>query len=176
MPLQSGHDEMLKRMHRLYTVDGFIKIVEDLREAVPGIGLTTDIIVGFPEESEEEFEATLDVVRRVRFDGAYCFAYSTRPGTPAADMPQLPRALKMERLNKLIALQNQITCEINNSMVGKEVEVLIEGPSPKNKSLLQGYSREFRMVHFPGNLERTGRLAKVKITAGHLWGLSGELS
>lgn len=176
MPLQSGHDEMLKRMHRLYSVEGYLAIVDELRAAVPGIGLTTDIIVGFPGETDEEFEATMDVVRRVRFDGAYCFAYSIRPDTPAASMPQVPHALKMQRLNRLIALQNEITCELNAAMVGNTVEVLVEGPSPKRPDLLQGYSREFKMVHFTGSSDRAGRIANVKVTGGHLWGLSGELA
>ena len=175
MPLQSGHDAVLKRMHRLYTVEGFLKIVDDLRSAVPGIGLTTDIIVGFPGETDDEFESTLDVVRQVRFDGAYCFAYSIRPNTPAADMPQVPQLLKMERLNRLIKLQNEITCELNAAMVGQQVEVLVEGPSPKRPELLQGYSREFKMVHFAGSADRAGRMTRVKVTGGHLWGLSGEL-
>jgi tRNA-2-methylthio-N6-dimethylallyladenosine synthase len=176
MPLQSGHDDVLKRMHRLYTVDRYLTIVKELREAVPGIGLTTDIIVGFPGETDAEFEATLDVVRRVRFDGAYCFAYSIRPDTPAADMIQIPQALKMERLNRLIKIQNEITCELNAAMIGQEVEVLVEGPSPKRPELLQGYSRQFKMVHFPGSPDRTGRIARVMVSGGHLWGLSGELS
>ena len=175
LPLQGGHDELLKRMHRVYTVEGFLKIVQDLREAVPWIGLTTDVIVGFPGETEEEFQGTLDVLREVRFDGAYMFIYSPRPGTPAADMEQLPLALKKERLARLMALQNSITLEINDGLVGSTAEVLIEGPSAKNPGMLQGYSREFRMVHFPGPAERAGRLAQVRITGGHHWGLSGEL-
>jgi len=175
MPLQSGHDAMLKRMKRLYSVDGYLQIVAELRAAVPGMGLTTDIIVGFPGETDEEFEATMEIVRQVRFDGAYCFAYSIRPGTPAAEMEQVPHGLKMERLNRLIQLQNAITCEINAAMVGREVEVLVEGPSPKRPELLQGYSREFKMAHFAGSPDRTGRIARVRVTAGHLWGLSGEL-
>ena len=175
MPLQSGHDLVLQRMKRLYSVEGFLKIVDDLRAAVPHIGLTTDIIVGFPGETDDQFESTLEVVRQVRFDGAYCFAYSIRPGTPAGDMEQVPRPLKMERLNRLIKLQNDITCELNAAMVGREIEVLVEGPSPKKPELLQGYSREFKMVHFPGSPDRAGRIARVSVTAGHLWGLSGEL-
>lgn len=175
MPLQSGDDEMLKVMRRLYSVEGFLKIVDDLRAAVPNIGITTDVIVGFPGETEEQFQATLDVVRRVRFDGAFMFIYSPRPGTPAADMPQLPYALKQERLSRLVSLQNEISVEINRSLVGSTLEVLVEGASPKNPRMLQGYSREFKMVHFPGSPERAGRLAQVRIIDAHLWGLTGEL-
>jgi tRNA-2-methylthio-N6-dimethylallyladenosine synthase len=175
MPLQSGDDETLKAMKRLYTVESFLQIVNDLREAIPNIGLTTDIIVGFPGESDEAFERTLEVVRTARFSQAYCFAYSIRPGTPAADMPQVPAPLKRERLNRLLVVQNQITDEIHAAMVGQEVEVLVEGFSQKNPGLLQGFSRDFKMVHFPGGRERTGRLATVKLTEAHRWGLSGEL-
>ena len=175
LPLQAGHDELLQRMHRVYTIDGYLKIVDDLRYAVPGIGLTTDIIVGFPGETEEEFQGTLGMIQKVRFDGAYMFIYSPRPGTPAADMEQLPLSLKKERLARLMALQNEITSEINVGFVGKTLEVLIEGSSPKNPGMLQGYSREYKMVHFPGAPERAGRLESVRITDSHLWGLSGEL-
>jgi tRNA-2-methylthio-N6-dimethylallyladenosine synthase len=175
MPLQAGDDGMLQRMKRLYTVESFTRIVQELREKIPGIGLTTDLIVGFPGETEEEFEGTMEMVRRIRFDGAFMFLYSPRPGTPAADMEQVPLPVKKERFARLAALQNQITCEINETYVGREVEVLVEGPTPKNPSLYQGYSREFKMVHFPAAPHRVGRIAKVRIKKSHLWGLSGEL-
>jgi tRNA-2-methylthio-N6-dimethylallyladenosine synthase len=176
MPLQSGDDDMLKSMKRLYTRESFLKIVEDLRAAVPQISITTDIIVGFPGETEAQFEATLDVVRQVRFDGAYMFIYSPRPGTPAAEMEQLPYAVKQQRLAKLAELQNTITCEKNASLVGQTFEVLVEGRSPKDSSLLQGYTREFKMMHFPGPDRLIGKLAKVTATNSHLWGLSGEVA
>ncbi len=175
MPLQAGNDALLKRMKRLYTVDSFKEIVLELRRAVPNVGLTTDIIVGFPEETEEEFQGTLDAVREIRFDGAYMFIYSPRPGTPASDMEQLPLPLKKERLSRLIALQNAITCEINESLVGKTFEVLVEGPSPKNPSVLQGYTREFKMMHFAGDASLVGTLVQVQATESHLWGLRGKV-
>jgi tRNA-2-methylthio-N6-dimethylallyladenosine synthase len=176
LPLQGGHDTLLERMHRVYTVEGFLKIVQDLREAVPWIGLTTDVIVGFPGETEVEFEGTLEVIRKVRFDGAYMFIFSPRPGTPAADMEQLPLSLKKARLARLIALQDEITREINAGYVGRTLEVLIEGSSPRDSKMLQGYSRESKMVAFPGSPDRAGRLAQVVVTGSHLWGLSGELA
>ncbi|HTQ11126.1 MAG TPA: TRAM domain-containing protein, partial [Fimbriimonadaceae bacterium] len=159
----------------LYTVESFLRIVEDLRNATPGIAISTDIIVGFPGETEEEFEATLDIVERVRFDSAFMFIYSPRPGTPAADMDQLPYGLKQARLLRLAELQNRISCEINESYVGRTLEVLVEGPSPKNPALLQGFSREFKMMHFPGPADLRGRLVPVRATKAHLWGLTGEL-
>jgi tRNA-2-methylthio-N6-dimethylallyladenosine synthase len=175
MPLQGGHDTLLERMHRVYSVDGFLKIVKELRDTVPGVGLTTDVIVGFPGETEEEFQGTLNVLQEVRFDGAYTFIYSPRPGTPAADMEQLPLSLKKERLAQLMELQNRITLQINDTFLGKTLEVLIEGASPRDSQMLQGYSREFKMVHFPGSLDRTGRLAQVRVIGSHVWGLSAEL-
>lgn len=175
MPLQAGDDGMLQRMKRLYTVESFTRIVDELRERIPGIGLTTDLIVGFPGETDQEFEGTMEMVRKIRFDGAFMFLYSPRPGTPAADMEQVPVPVKKERFDRLAALQNQITCEINETYIGRELEVLVEGPTPKNPNLYQGYSREFKMVHFPAGPQRVGRVAKVKIAKSHLWGLSGEL-
>lgn len=175
MPLQAGHDDLLKRMKRQYTVESFLQIVSSLREAVPRIGLTTDIIVGFPGETDEEFEGTLDAMRRVRFDGAYMFRYSPRPGTPAADMEQVPFLTAKNRLDKLISVQNAITDEINDSLVGEEFEVLVEGPSQKNPGVLQGYTRCWRMVHFPGDSSLKGSLVTVRATEPHRWGLSAKL-
>lgn len=175
MPLQAGDDETLAAMKRLYTVDSYREIVRSLREEVPGIAISTDIIVGFPGETDEQFENTLRMMEEMRFDGAFMFIYSPRPGTPAADMEQVPLPVRKERMVRLANLQNRITCEINETYVGRTLEVLIEGQSPKNKNLLQGYSREFKMIHFEGSPERIGRLALVKIVKAHLWGLVGEL-
>jgi tRNA-2-methylthio-N6-dimethylallyladenosine synthase len=176
LPLQSGDDDVLREMKRVYTVGGYRQIVTDLRANVPGVTITTDIIVGFPGETDAQFERTMDIFRELRFDGAYMFAYSTRPGTVAGDRPdQVPAAVKKERLNRLIELQNAITCEINASYIGREMEALVEGPSPKRPELLQGYSREFKMLHFPGAASRAGRLARVRVTGAAKWGLLGEL-
>lgn len=176
MPLQSGNDEVLKAMHRVYTIEGYREIVRELREAVPQVAISTDIIVGFPGETEEQFEDTLRLVEEVRFDGAFMFIYSPRPGTPAGDMEQLPLHVRKSRMDRLLELQNRISTEINASMVGREFEVLVEGPSPKNPARLQGYSREFKMMHFEGPASLTGQLVRVRATSSHLWGLGGELS
>ena len=176
LPLQSGDDEMLKEMHRLYTVESYLEIIDKLRGVMPRIGLTTDIIVGFPGETDEQYENTLKVIEKVRFDGAYMFAYSTRPGTPAGDRKdQIPESIKKARLARLIELQNQITCEINETYIGSTVEVLVEGSSARNPEMLQGYSREWKMVHFPGSAERTGRIANVRVTGSKQFGFTGEL-
>jgi tRNA-2-methylthio-N6-dimethylallyladenosine synthase len=175
LPMQAGDDDVLRAMKRVYTIESYTRIVSDLRNAVPHIGITTDIIVGFPGETEEQFERTLAAVEQIRFDGAYMFIYSPRPGTPAMDMPDMPREMKGRRLKALAETQNRITCEINDSLVGQTFEVLVEGPSPKNPKMLKGYSREFRMIHFEGPEELRGRLVQVQATKGHLWGLSGKL-
>ena len=176
MPIQSGDDAMLKEMHRLYTTDSYRKIIEELRGKIPNLSLTTDIIVGFPGETDEQFENTLNLVQDIQFDGAYMFAYSIRPGTPAGDRKdQIPETVKKERLNQLIELQNKITCEINATLIGKTVEVLVEGPSSRQEIVLHGYSREYKMVHFTGSADRAGRLAQVKVVDSHVWGFSGEL-
>lgn len=176
MPLQSGDNDVLQAMKRVYTVESFESLVAEMRATIPNLALTTDIIVGFPGETDEQFENTLRTMERIRFDGAYMFAYSIRPGTPAGDATeQVPERVKKERLNRLIARQNEITCEINATYLGRELEVLVEGVSPKNPDMLQGYSREFKMVHFPGPATRIGRTARVRVTDSHLWGLSAEL-
>ena len=176
LPLQSGNYEVLRQMHRVYTIESYMKIVDSLRREMPGLALTTDIIVGFPGETEEQFEDTLRMMETIRFHTAYMFAYSIRPGTKAGDRrDQVPEPVKKDRLNRLIELQRRITCEVHSEYVGKEMEVLVEGPSYKDPSLMHGYSRDFKMVRFPAALPRTGRLANLKITKSHLWGLSGEL-
>jgi tRNA-2-methylthio-N6-dimethylallyladenosine synthase len=179
LPLQSGDDDVLRAMRRVYTVESFLEIVANLRRAVPHIGLTTDIIVGFPGETEAQFERTLEVVREIRFDGAYMFIYCPRPGTPAADLEQHPLGVKKGRLRRVANLQNEISVEINRELVGREFEVLVEGSSPKDGAMGQGYSREFKMLHFPWEgrdpREMAGRLVRVRAEASHLWGLSGTI-
>jgi tRNA-2-methylthio-N6-dimethylallyladenosine synthase len=176
LPLQSGDDDILKAMRRLYTVEQFEEVAAKLRERVPNIAITTDIIVGFPGETDEQFENTLRVVERVRFDGAFMFAYSPRPGTPAAQMEnQVPRAVKQERLQRLIALQNRITCEINSAQVGQVFEVLVEGPSQKDPTKLAGFTRENKMMHFVGARELAGQIVRVRADEAHLWGFYGTV-
>lgn len=174
LPAQSGHNDMLKRMKRVYTVESFKEIVDRLRNAVPDIGLTTDMIVGFPGETEEEFEGSLNLLRDVQFDGAYMFKYSTRPGTPAAVMEQVPGRVSAERLDRMIELQNSITQAKNRASVGNRYEVLVEGASPKNPEMLQGYTPCFRMVHFPGTPDLAGKLVQIEAESGHQWGLTGR--
>ncbi len=173
MPAQSGNDDVLRAMKRQYTREGFLEIVKNLREVIPQVALTTDIIVGFPGESEEQFQDTLSLFEEVRFDGAYMFIYSPRPDTPAGDMEQLPLHVRKARLDRLMELQNTITIERNRALVGQTFEVLVEGPSPKNPERLQGQSREGKMMHFAGSANLAGQLIPVKATEAFPWGLSG---
>lgn len=152
MPLQSGSDRVLKAMRRSYRSAKFLGIIEKVRAAMPHAAITTDIIVGFPGETEEDFQATLDVVRQARFTSAFTFQYSKRPGTPAAEMDdQLPKQVVQERYDRLIALQEQITLEENEKLVGAEVELLVaagEGRKNAETHRMSGRARDGRLVHF----------------------------
>lgn len=176
LPLQSGDDDVLRAMKRVYSVESFTEIASALRAAVPSLSITTDIIVGFPGETEQQFENTLRAMKDLQFDGAFMFAYSIRPDTPAGDREdQVPEPVKRERLNRLIQVQNEITAQRNAALVGSEFEVLVEGASPKNRKVLQGYSREFRMIHFSGDA-LPGQTRRVRALSSHPWGLKGALA
>ncbi|RRO14858.1 tRNA (N6-isopentenyl adenosine(37)-C2)-methylthiotransferase MiaB [Saccharopolyspora rhizosphaerae] len=173
MPLQSGSDRILKAMRRSYRSERFLDIVGKVRAAMPEAAITTDIIVGFPGETEEDFEATMEVVRRARFSSAFTFQYSKRPGTPAADMPdQLPKEVVQQRYDRLVALQNEISWEENKKVVGREVELLVaegEGRKDAETHRLSGRARDGRLVHFTptGALDgelRPGDLVTTTIT------------
>ncbi len=152
MPLQSGSDPVLRRMRRSYRSERFLGIVERVREALPDAAITTDIIVGFPGETETDFEATLEVVRAARFSSAFTFQYSKRPGTPAAEMDdQVPREVVAERYARLVALQDEIAWAENRAQVGRAVEVLVatgEGRKDAGTGRLSGRARDGRLVHF----------------------------
>ncbi|MEU4289300.1 tRNA (N6-isopentenyl adenosine(37)-C2)-methylthiotransferase MiaB [Kribbella sp. NPDC026596] len=172
MPLQSGSDRVLKAMRRSYRRDRYLKIIEDVRAAMPDAAITTDIIVGFPGETEEDFQGTLDVVRQARFAGAFTFQYSKRPGTPAESMEdQVPRDVVQDRYERLVALQDDMAWDENKSMVGRSLEVLVaEGEGRKDAAThrLSGRARDNRLVHFalPSDVSkpRPGDLATVEVT------------
>ncbi|WP_328601570.1 tRNA (N6-isopentenyl adenosine(37)-C2)-methylthiotransferase MiaB [Nocardia terrae] len=175
MPLQSGSDRVLKAMRRSYRSAKFLGIIEKVRAAMPHAAITTDIIVGFPGETEEDFQATLDVVRQARFTSAFTFQYSIRPGTPAATMPdQLPKAVVQERYDRLIELQEQISLEGNQALIGSTVELLVaEGAGKKNDKTarMSGRARDGRLVHFrpplnpaPGTEIRPGDVITIDVT------------
>lgn len=173
LPLQAGSNRILERMNRGYTAEHYLGLVEKLRSAVPGIALTTDLIVGFPGESEEEFQDTLAMVEKVRFDSAFTFMYSPRRGTPAASMKgQLETGEKKERLQRLIKLQNQISIERNRELVGTVQQVLVEERSGMTN---KGRTTTNKLVFFDSGRDFTGRLVDVKITRAKTWSLEGEL-
>lgn len=152
MPLQSGSDRVLKEMRRSYRSSRYLSILDKVRAAMPDAAITTDIIVGFPGETEEDFQATLDVVRQARFSSAFTFQYSKRPGTPAAEMPgQLPKEVVQERYDRLVELQNDIAWQENKKLVGQKVELLVatgEGRKDAETQRMSGRARDGRLVHF----------------------------
>ncbi|MEU4196018.1 tRNA (N6-isopentenyl adenosine(37)-C2)-methylthiotransferase MiaB [Kribbella sp. NPDC026611] len=172
MPLQSGSDAVLKAMRRSYRRDRYLRIIEDVRAAMPDAAITTDIIVGFPGETEEDFQGTLDVVRQARFASAFTFQYSKRPGTPAESMAdQVPRDVVQDRYERLVALQDEVAWDENKKMVGRSVEVLVaEGEGRKDAAThrLSGRARDNRLVHFalPESVEkpRPGDIVTVEVT------------
>jgi len=177
LPIQSGDDEVLRRMGRKYTVAHYKSLVKKLRDRIPGISLTTDVMVGFPGETEEQFQNTLQTVQEIRFDAAFTFAFNPRPGTAAAGMAdQVEGSVKRRRLSKLIAVQNRITLEQGSSHIGEVCEVLVEGPSEKDPTRMTGYTRTNKTINFPGDEELTGKLVNVKVTSAHPWGYMGEMA
>jgi tRNA-2-methylthio-N6-dimethylallyladenosine synthase len=155
MPLQSGSDRVLRAMRRSYRAERFLGIVERVRSAIPDAALSTDVIVGFPGETEEDFQATLDVVAAARFSSAFTFQYSKRPGTPAAELAdQVPKTVVSERYQRLIDLQERISLEENTAQIGRTVELLVatgEGRKDASTARMSGRARDGRLVHFaPG--------------------------
>ena len=175
IPVQSGSDAMLKRMHRGYTRARFMEIVAKLRAVRPGIGITTDIIVGFPGETEAEFEATLSLCREVQFDNAFVFKYSTRRDTPAAAMEnQLPRELIEARHATLLAAIDEMGAARYEGFVGRTLEVLVEGPSRRNAARMEGRTRCNKIVVFDGGGRFQGQLMDLKITRVGSFTLYGD--
>ncbi len=175
LPLQSGSSKILKQMNRKYTKEQYLKLVEKMKKEIPNIVFSTDIIVGFPGETEEDFEDTLDVVEKVCFEQVYMFIYSRRVGTPADKMEnQVPEEIKHERFDRLKKLvESQI--EFNNKKyVGTVQKVLVEGNSKTNKNLLTGRTETNKVVNFEGKDELIGKVTDVKIESEHMWYLKGE--
>ncbi len=166
MPLQSGSDRILKAMRRSYRTSRFMRILDSVRERIPGAAISTDIIVGFPGETEEDFEGTLDIVRRARFAQAFTFQYSIRPGTPAATMPdQVPKEVVQERFERLTALQDDISWELNRELIGTQVEVLITGAPDAAHNRMPGRAQDNRLVHVAlDSTEQTPRPGDVVTT------------
>ena len=176
LPVQSGSSEILKIMGRKYTREEYLELVRKIKKAIPDVSLTTDIIVGFPNETEEQFEETLSLYKEVEFDSAFTFIYSPREGTPAAKMQDnVPMEVKKERLQRLNALVNEISAKKMKEMEGKIVEVLVEGESKNNPDVLSGYTRRNKLVNFVGPKSAIGKMVKVKITKAKTWTVDGEM-
>ena len=177
LPLQSGSTKILDAMNRGYTKEEYIKLAKKIKEKIPDIGLTTDIIVGFPGETDEDFQDTMDVVNEVGFENAYMFMYSKRTGTPAATMEnQVDEKVKNERLQKLIRLQNMKAREESQKYLGQTIKVLVEGPSRKNPEMLTGRTSTHKVVLFKNNEKNLkGKFVNIKINDAKTWTLYGEL-
>ena len=166
LPVQHGNDEVLRRMNRRYTREQYLDKVRKLRAAVPGIGLTTDIIVGFPGETEEQFLDTLSIVQEVGYDSAFTFIYSPRKGTVAADMAdQIPENVATDRIQRLIAAQEEGQRKAMARFIGMEVEVLVEGLSRRSTKAVSGHGKHGVGVTLPGTEADIGQIVRVKITA-----------
>ena len=176
LPVQSGSTSELKRMNRKYTRERYLELVGEVRRAIPDITLSTDIMIGFPGETEEEFEDTLSLLKEVRFDAAFTFIYSKRQGTPAASWPdQVPEDVVNARFSRLLETQNRICMEKNEAMVGKTVSVLVEGKSRTNEDRLTGRTEGNKIVNFvtEGAEVSAGDIVPVKITGAETWSLEG---
>ena len=177
LPLQSGSDSILKLMGRRYTKKSYIELYNKLKKALPNSSITTDIIVGFPNETEEDFNETLDVVNTCKFDGAYTFIFSPRVGTPASKMADnVTLEEKNQRLYKLNELINKYSKEANDKYLNKIVPVLIEGTSEKDESMLMGYTDTMKLVNVKAPKEYIGKIINVKIKEIKTWSMDGEIA
>ncbi|WP_018660208.1 tRNA (N6-isopentenyl adenosine(37)-C2)-methylthiotransferase MiaB [Heyndrickxia acidiproducens] len=176
LPVQSGSSDILKIMGRKYTREQYLELVRKIKAAIPDVALTTDIIVGFPNETDEQFEETLSLYKEVGFETAYTFIYSPREGTPAAKMKDnIPMEVKKERLQRLNEVVNAYSKAAMEKYEGQTVEVLVEGESKHNPEVLAGYTRKNKLVNFKGPKSAIGKLVKVKITEAKTWSLDGEM-
>ncbi|MBE6636209.1 MAG: tRNA (N6-isopentenyl adenosine(37)-C2)-methylthiotransferase MiaB [Ruminococcaceae bacterium] len=175
LPLQSGSDRILKTMNRHYDSASYLSLIEYMKKAIPDIALSTDIIVGFPTETEAEFEDTLRMLETVRYDAFFSFIYSIRRGTPAESMEQVPEDIKRARFARLLETQNRISREKNEDYLGKTERVLVEGRSKTDPNMLTGRNEKNRLVHFVGEDALIGCFASVRILAADTYCLTGEL-
>lgn len=174
LPLQAGSNKVLKDMNRRYTREHYLELIAKLRDKMPDIGITTDLMVGFPTETEEDFADTMDIVNTVRYSNAFTFIYSPRKGTPASKMEQIPYAIKQERIGRLIKLQNKITKEISETYIGNVYEILCEDVAPKFDGMVCGRTDSGRLVTFEGTKDDIGKFIPVKITQSRSASLFGN--
>lgn len=177
LPIQSGSDDILRKMNRKYTIDEYKKLFDQIKSKVKNVAITTDIIVGFPNETDEDFEKTLDIVNYCKFDGAYTFIFSPREGTAAARMEdKISMKVKEKRLQELNNLVNKYSLESNQKLVGKIVDVLVNGISEKDNSKVYGYTETMKLVNIVGGNDLIGKIVPVKITDAKSFSLDGEIS
>ena len=176
LPVQSGSDRILKEMNRGYTRSQYLELVRRIRTVLPDVSLSTDLIVGFPQETEDDFRDSYDLLKELRFDIVHTAAYSPREGTKAAVMEgQIDNKVKAARLNEINALQSQIALELNEEYVGKTVEILLDGPAPRGEGSLQGRTKTDKVVIVKGSPECMGSYMDVKIIRASHWSLEGEI-
>lgn len=175
LPVQSGSSRLLKKMNRNYTREEYIALINEIRVKIPNVAITTDIIIGFPGESEEDLLETLSLVKEVQFDSAFTYIYSKRKGTPAYEMTdQIPEEIKHERFNRLVIAVNESCAIKNKEYEGNTVEVLVEGFSKNDKTKLTGRTRTSKVVNFTGSSEQIGKLINVYVTKANSFSLNGE--
>ena len=175
LPFQSGSNRILEKMNRKYTKEKYLSIIEKVKEKIPGIALSSDVIVGFPNETYEDFKDTLDLVEKVRFDTLFTFIYSKRPGTPAANMEDsITMEEKHKNFEELLALQNKISKEINDTYVGNTYKLLVEGVSKNNPQMMSGRTDTNKIVNFAPKNAKEGEFVTVKVTEAQTWALIGE--
>lgn len=176
LPVQSGNDEILRKMGRRYTREQYLNLVKEMREKIPGLSLSTDIIVGFPNENEEQFQDTCSLVDIVQYEAAFTFIYSPRKGTPAAKMEDnVSKETKTRRFKELVKHLEKHIEEYSNAMVGNTYDVLVDGVSKTDENMLSGYTETNKLVHFKGDLSLVGTIVKVKIKESHTYSLIGEI-
>ena len=176
LPVQSGSDEILRKMGRRYTREKYLNLVKEMREKIPGLALSTDIIVGFPNETEEQFQDTCSLVDIVQYEAAFTFIYSPRRGTPAARMEDnVSRETKTRRFKELVKHLEKHIEEYTKAMVGQTYDVLVDGVSKTDDNMLSGYTETNKLVHFKGDLSLVGTIIKVKVTESHTYSLIGEI-
>lgn len=175
LPVQSGSSRILKKMNRHYSREDYMKLINKIKKTIPEVAITTDIIIGFPGETEEDFLETLSLVKEVEYDSAFTFLYSRRKGTPAYDLAdQIDDATKHDRFNRLVEVVNKICAEKNKEYLGKTIEVLVDDISKNDKNKLSGRTRTGKLVNFIGDKEHIGKLVNVKITEALSFSLNGE--
>ncbi|MHC0037120.1 tRNA (N6-isopentenyl adenosine(37)-C2)-methylthiotransferase MiaB [Pseudoneobacillus sp. C159] len=176
LPVQSGSTDVLKIMARKYSRESYLELVRKIKAAIPDVSLSTDIIVGYPNETDEQFEETLSLYQEVGYEIAYTFIYSPREGTPAAQMvDNVPMDVKKERLQRLNNLVNELSAEAMKKYEGQVVEVLVEGESKNNPDILAGYTQKNKLVNFKAPKTAIGKIVKVKINEAKTWSLNGEM-